>query len=520
MWIGAGNAGRAAFEIGKRGEVTTGRGPDTLPDPMRPPRPSLRPSYRATRRPTAASLVATALALVVLTAGGCNPAPAPEAAPPSLQAAASGWNVVILSVDTLRADRLNSYGYTTRETTPNIDALLAEGIRFENAMAPRSITWPSLATMLTGLYPSGHGIIENGYSFPDALPTLPKALHAAGYSTTAILSNMCQANHQGWDSFQCSQGRDGKTVDWVLDWSAAADRQRPFLLWVHLFGAHSPYYNGGDLAARELDPDYGGTLEAKKWRLDAVMEQQEKLDEADRRRLDAIYDAAVIGSDRLVGRIVEGLRQQGRLERTIFVFLADHGEELYQHNGYLYHACSVYQSTLHVPMGFVAPGLWPAGTVAQAIEMGDVTPTLLDLLGVQPLPKTHGVSIRPYLERPERGGEGKPAYSEYGDTRIHTVLAGDWKLISNPDALTPICFAGGPPDLYPIEPVELYDLSTDPLEENDLAAREPARVAALEALLRQRFADLADADLEGKVERQDLPEELKKELRSLGYVAN
>ncbi|MCB1057487.1 MAG: sulfatase [Acidobacteria bacterium] len=476
------------------------------------PRPTSprTPIHRRARRSTSLAFLAAG----ALLAACAHDAPT-ETRPATLAGAAKGWNLVVLSVDTIRADHLNSYGYTVRETTPHIDALLAEGIRFENAMAPRSITWPSLATMLTGLYPSGHGIIENGYGFPDDLETLPKALHAAGYSTTAILSNMCQANHQGWDSFQCSQGRDGKTVDWAAEWSQGVDRTRPFFLWVHLFGAHSPYYNGGDLAERELDPEYAGTLEAKKWRLDAVMEERQVLDEADLYRMGAIYDAAVIGSDRLVGRIVDDLKKKGLLEHTLLVFLSDHGEELYQHNGYLYHACSVYQSTLHVPMGFVAPGLWSGGEVEQAIEMVDVTPTILDLLGVPPLPRFHGVSVRPYLERPDRGGEGKPAYSEYGDTRIHTVLSGRWKLVWNPDVLTPVCFASGPPDLYPIEEVELYDLASDPLEETNLAAGEPARVADLEALIRKRFAEL-----DTRVERQDLPEELKKELRSLGYVAN
>ena len=118
-------------------------------------------------------------------------------------------------------------------------------------MSQRASTWPSLASVLTGLYPSGHGVNENGFGFPDGLPTLPKLLHAAGYQTGAFLSNMCQANHQGWDDFSCSGGQDGKDVRRALEWAQGVDAKRPFVLWVHLFGAHPPYYNGGGGAERD-----------------------------------------------------------------------------------------------------------------------------------------------------------------------------------------------------------------------------------------------------------------------------
>ncbi len=452
--------------------------------------------------------------LATLSLASCT---APETAPtrPDLAGAAAGRNVVLLSIDTLRADRLNAYGYAERTTSPRLDALLGSGIQFEDASAPRSITWPSLASVLTGLYPSGHGVIQNGYELPDDLPTLPKLLRDSGYSTAAFLSNMCRANHQGWDEFRCSQGRDTRASEWALKWVESRDAENPFFLWIHLFGAHPPYYNGGRLAAEELDPGYVGDLAPKKRFLDAVMKEGLELSAADRRHLDAIYDASVIGTDRIVGGILEGLTASGALENTIVVVLADHGEELYDHHKYLYHACSVYQTALHVPLGISAPGLLPQGQrVRQTVELIDVVPTLLDLLGIAPPAGLHGVSLRPYLERPEAGGRGKPAYSEYGDLRIHTVLADGWKLIDNPDSLTPYCFAGGPPDLYPIEEAELYDLQQDPLESRNLAEMNPGRVSRMRELIRKRFVDLQSRD-----EAQELPEDLKKELRSLGYVA-
>jgi len=428
---------------------------------------------------------------------------------------AKGWNVVLLTVDTLRADRLGAYGYAARANSPQIDARLASGVLFENAMSQRASTWPSLASLLTGLYPSGHGVAENGYGFPDELPTLPKLLHAAGYQTGAFLSNMCQANHQGWDDFACSGGQDGKSVRRALDWARGVDGRRPFLLWIHLFGAHPPYYNGGDLANR-LDPGYQGPLGPRKRLLDPVMTGPMPLAARDVRHLNALYDAAVQGSDRLSGSLLDGLRAAGKLERTIVVFTADHGEELYQHHRYLYHSCSVYQTALHVPLGFSASGLLPAGArVPQTVELIDVLPTLLDLLGTPKPAEQHGRSLVPYLERPGAGGAGKPAFSEYGSSTIRTVVQDNWKLVHNPDGFSPVCIPDAPPGHYPIGREELYDLSGDPGETANLAGLQPGKVAALANLIRQRFAGLRS-----RARQQELPENLKKELKSLGYVAH
>jgi len=458
--------------------------------------------------------------VAALALGACRSEPKP-AARQRLAGAAKGWNVVLLTVDTLRADRLGAYGYQSQlsnPVTPQMDAQLAAGVRFESAMAQRAATWPSLASLLTSLYPSAHGVAENGYGFPDDLPTLPKVLHAAGYRTAAFLSNMCDANHQGWDDFACSGGQDGKTVQRAVEWAQAqsADRKsgRPFFLWVHLFGAHNPYYNGGDAAAR-LDPGYDGPVRPKKWALEEIMVKRVPLAERDRRHLEALYDAAVTGSDRLAGGVLGGLRAAGRLERTIVVLAADHGEELYAHNGYIFHSCSVYQTTLHVPLGIAAPGLVPAGArVPQTVELIDVMPTLLELVGVAAPPEQHGRSLVPYLERPGSGGGGKPAFSEYGASTVHTVIQGSWKLVHNPDGYDPVCIPDAPPHHYPIGRAELYDLGDDPGEKKNLAGSRPAVVAELTRLIRQRFSGLIR-----RQHQQEVPEKTRKELKALGYVA-
>jgi arylsulfatase A-like enzyme len=240
------------------------------------------------------------------------------------------------------------------------------------------------------------------------------------------------------------------------------------------------------------------------------------LDARDLRHLNALYDAAVNGSDRLSGSLLDALRAAGKLDRTIFLFAADHGEELYQHNRYLYHSCSVYQTGLHVPLGFAAPGLLPAGgRVRQTVEMIDVLPTLLDLLALPKPAEQHGRSLVPYLERPAGGGTGKPAFSEYGSTTIRTVIQGNWKLVHNPDGVSPVCIPDAPPNHYPIGREELYDLSKDPGETTNLAASQPGKVAELAKLIRQRFAAVRN-----RSGRREMTDELKKKLNELGYVAH
>ncbi len=429
-----------------------------------------------------------------------------------LSAAARGWNVVLISVDTLRADHLNAYGYATRKTSPWIDSLIGQGVRFDRAQAPRSLTWPSLASVMTGLYPRSHGVTTNGYQLVDALQTLPELLQAAGYQTGAFLGNMCPgANHQGWDRRVCK--KDPKIGRAALRWLQEVDPARPFFLWTHWMGAHSPFRMGGRLAA-ELDPGYEGPIRPNIGAFEGLMRDGVELDEADLRHVAALYDASIIVTDRRLRALFGELAPGGRPERTLFVFLADHGEELFQHHGYLTHACSVYQNGLRVPLAFTAPPLVEAGGAVDAwVELIDVAPTVLELVGVEAPRAMDGKSLVPYLERPGRGGQGRPAFSEWPGQGLRTVSAGDWKLIDNPEGFRPVCFKDAPPDFFALERVELYDLAADRAERRNLAAEHPRKVAELRALIEERFDTVLDRGLE-----QEVPDEIRRELQALGYV--
>jgi arylsulfatase len=463
--------------------------------------------------------LALAVALLASSTSCTSPAAVEEVKRPTLSGALQGYNLLLISIDTVRADRLGAFGHSSAAQSPAIDRLAERGVRFLATSAPRSLTWPSLASVLTGQYPSGHGLTQNGYSFRDDQITLARRLQQAGYATSAVLSNMCQANHTGWDNLECAGGVDVRVERKALAWIDQRDRSRPFFLWTHYFGAHGPYYNGGDRAARAF-PEYAGVVQGKKNVLNRIMTEQIPLDDSDVRQLDALYDAAVQGTDAFVGKLLTELEGRGELDRTVVVLLADHGEDLYDHHGYIYHACSPYESGLHVPLVIVLPpGLATAAAgaaVSQPVELVDVLPTLADLFALPVEECVDGSSLVPYLERPDRGGEGKAALSEYGSERIATIRQGDWKLIVNPDGHQPVCLPGAPPGLYPIGTAELYDLGADPEEQHDLSTREPGRVRDLQRLLAQREA----AKCAGPGTTQQLPEDLRKELEALGYVAN
>ena len=435
-----------------------------------------------------------------------------------LTGAARGWNVVLISVDTQRADRLGGYGYERRVTSPRTDTLMLDaGVRFARATSPRGATWPAMASALTGLYPSGHGVIRNGYRFPDDVPTLPLILRDAGYQTGAFLNNMHKANHRGWDEFTYESGNESRLVGKAREWVRGLDPNRPFFLWAHFFGPHSPYHVAKLLdRIPDVDPSYDGPVKMGKIALDRILRDDIELDAQDLEQLDALYDGAVLATDLNVGRLIDGLRGVPGAERTLFVYTADHGEELFEHHDYLYHACSVYETVLHVPLAMVAEGLIPAGaSVEQPVELIDILPTILDLIGIEPPPDQHGVSLAPLLMRPDAPGRGRPAFSQYDDTSIRTVLSDNWKLIYNPDNHVPECVPGAPSFSYPIEEVELYDLANDPGETRNMALERPELVRDLRRAIRERFAALTD-----RSEDQDIPDDLRRELEALGYVAN
>ncbi len=408
----------------------------------------------------------------------------------AILAAAGAWwfwparlppNLVLVTIDTLRADRVGAYGYA-RASTPVLDGLAREGVRFSRAQAAVPLTGPSHATILTGLYPPVHGVRDNvAFPLDPRHTTLAARLKARGYRTAAFVGAYPVAKDfgfgQGFDHFDealhagaAGEGaeRPGNEVaDAAVRW-LEGERRAPFFAWVHFYDPHAPYEPPGAYAETYRDRP---------------------------------YDGEVAFADSQLGRVLEGLEAAGRGRDTVVAVLADHGEGLGDH-GEATHSVLVYESTLHIPLILRGPDL-PAGRVVdERVGTVDLVPTLLALLGV---PRPEGLTGRD-LSPSWRGGRlpREPLYAESlfarlncGWSSLRTWTDGDFKLIAGADQ-------------------ELYDLARDPSETRNLASQEQARVLSLAGSLR---AALGRMTPQGDAARPvALSPEQEERLRSLGYA--
>jgi choline-sulfatase len=406
----------------------------------------------------------------MMLAAGCRPA---ARTPP---------NILLITLDTTRADHMGAYG-DTRARTPVFDRLAAGGVLFEDAIAAAPITLPAHVSLLTGLYPFAHGVRNNGnFSLGESMPTIATALRGRGYRTAAFVSAFVLDRRfglaRGFDQYDdrveraATRGgeverRGDRTASTALEWiTANAGQGAPFFAWVHLYDAHDPY---------DPPPPYRESF------------------------ADRLYDGEIAFDDEVVGRVVGGLDGLGLSPSTVVAVVGDHGESLGEHEE-MTHSMFVYESALRVPMLVVWPGHLPAGRrltgMARAI---DLAPTLLDVAGQPPLAGAQGRSLVPMIARGDRGPDS--AYSEtyfplyyMNWAPLRSIQDGRWKFIEAP---TP----------------ELYDLSTDPRELTNLAPREPGRAAALARALTDLTGGGRGAMSERTVDRATM-----EKLAALGYI--
>jgi arylsulfatase A-like enzyme len=295
-------------------------------------------------------------------------------------------NLLILTIDALRADHLSCYGYD-RPTSPVLDGLAREGIRYAHAFANAPMTMPSLAQFFTGAY------------FPsERTPTLLSSLFAGGVlATHAIIRNPYLQSYLSLDARDTFDGqvavdywRADKLTRAALHW---IDEQRGdrFALWVHFLDTHTPYRTPLPEALRFADPGYRGPIGP---RFGDVQGAQEGIyHDADRRQVTALYDGSIRWTDAQIGVLLDGLRQRGLLDRTLVVVTADHGEELWDH-GSFFHGVSLYDELLHVPLIVRLPGGARAGSVVDdEVRLVDVVPTVTEVLRTPPLDGVQGASL-------------------------------------------------------------------------------------------------------------------------------
>jgi choline-sulfatase len=385
--------------------------------------------------------------------------------------------VVLISIDTMRADRLPAYGYT-KIRTPFLDRFQQEAWLFENAYTPCPMTLPAHTTMLTGQLPQEHGVRNNaGFVFDgQAHVSLPRLLKQYGYATGATVSSYVLRYETGLgplfdyyeDSVETAPGiesvhyrRSGdKTEAFAKEWIAKHTGE-PFFFFFHIYEPHLPY--------QPLEPfrsEYGVT-----------------------------YDAMVATADAIVGSFLDDLRKLGVYDRAVVIVTGDHGEGLGDH-GEEQHSILLYREALHVPLLLRLPGALSGGRrIAVPVQLSDIVPTVTALLGLETPKEVSGTSLLS-LE-----ADGKAERVIYGETLfprlnlgwsdLHCVLDARFHYISGPRP-------------------ELYNMVADPAERHDLAGRDPTDAARL-ALALQRFPN-------GNERPAAVDEETLKRLAALGYI--
>jgi arylsulfatase A-like enzyme len=450
-------------------------------------------------------------------------------------------NLLLISVDTLRADHLGCYGYA-RDTSPTVDALAAEGVVFENAFSSSPKTTPSHMSIMTGLYPRAHNVYMwkrngsgpyAGKSLSEKVPTLAEILRQHGYATAAFTGG---ANVAGKIGF----GRGFEIYDEESDTEGACAwiRQnggKRFFLFYHTYYTHDPSLPPSPYDTR-YDPDYAGGIvpgptllrdlgikEGEPWRevWDELSERFWKTVDVrnprDIRHLNALYDGAIAYVDRdFIAALIAALRTAGVLDQTLIVFTSDHGEEFLEH-GRLRHD-SLYREVTHVPLILRLPGVLPAGKRIGGLARSiDILPTVLDLLNL-PLPApVQGISLIPAI----RSGRdpGLAVYADFNDFAppfVESVRTGEWfYLMDQRDYLTREGKKRTAPGFN-----GLFDSRRDPGEIADLAVSRPEEAIRLQTHLRSLRIESSRLHSERAAEQKvtTMDQENLNRLKALGYL--
>ena len=428
-------------------------------------------------------------------------------------------NLLLISIDTLRADHLGCYGYP-RATSPTVDRLASRGALFTNCFAQRGLTSPSLASILTSQYPVTHGIRRNGPTFTGGELCLAEVLRKQGYACAAFFANPWIVNlkWQGFDPLLPGDetGATEKAVAWLKE-----NHGDPFFLWLHLYAPHNPFGPPTEYLDGFVDPKYDGDMDGSDYVLYGVTLERRELSGADLNHVLGLYDGEIRYSDNLVARLLATLDEAGQTENTLTVFTADHGEELYDRHCYFYHLASVYDSVLRIPLVLKWPGTIPEGIrIESVVESIDIAPTLLELLGIPKPAGFQGTSLAPTLAGEEL--DLGPAFSEWED-KIVTMRTTEHRYVFNPTGYHPrwankrkVAGRKGDP-FYPIGDRELYDLTAEPLERTNLVDRNNEVAAEMHRKVlswMEKYGWVPD----GSVTHDKIDEELREQLESAGYV--
>lgn len=434
-------------------------------------------------------------------------------------------NVIVIVVDTLRADHLTQYGYG-RSTSSALAEFSGESSLFSAAYSTSSWTQPSVASLFTGLLPSRHGVVKQSTILPAELDTLAGLLSEAGWQTAGFSGNVFIGGKTGFDrGFDHFRGHEGKVLvypdvglmlEQVISWlGAGRDRREPAFLYFQPMNCHGPYRVPEERRADLLGTAPSTVFDYNDELMTAILKDG---DTAARERVTAEYltsltdqyDTAVRYSMDAAGRLLEKLEEEGLYEDSLVILTSDHGEELFDHGGFG-HGYSLFEEVVRVPLWIKLPGQKERATVESPVSLLDLLPTILEVAGIgSAVEETNldGRSLVPLLAGERTGGAGFRARPIAMDTRwrrravASAIRLGSYKLIEIESD-----YEGRSRTRL------LFDLATDPGEETNLSARETEKVEALSAALeRIRLATAGERPETGEA---DLDREV---LKALGYI--
>jgi arylsulfatase A-like enzyme len=419
-----------------------------------------------------------------------------------------GPNIVLIGIDTWRADHVSSYGYD-RATTPCIDEVAEQGAYFTRAFSTTSWTLPSFHSILTGLYVSSHGVINGQYKLAYSHNTLAEMLRERGYTTAGFISGTYLKKvfgfDQGFDVYEESVTRASLMETYqditspqltrlVLPWIHKNSGRR-FFLFVHYWDPHFDYIPPAPYD-QVFDPYYTGDIDGTNFMYNPRVNAD--MDGRDLDHIIALYDGEIRWTDFHIGNLLTTLDDLGLMEHTVVVLVGDHGEEFFEH-GFKGHRRTLYNEVIHVPLIMRGPGIRRSGGFDAVVSTVDIVPTVLDLLRIDCPTPLDGESLIPIIsgEAPKR--RAPVVVSELG-VHLTAVIKDGWKIIQDSNSTSP----------------ELYDLLDDPYETRNLISRETAKARELSQHLGDwlRISERRSAG----APRAITDRETINQLKALGYI--
>lgn len=441
---------------------------------------------------------------------------------PSIGAArASGRpSVILVSIDTLRADRLGSYG-NTRGLTPNLDRIAARSTVFDSAISAAPWTLPSHVSLFTSAMPFDHKVRWSSKRINPRRAMLAERFRDAGYRTAAFTGGGYVAGAFGFDQgFEIYEDVDEqltsgpqRIADDALSWIHRV-RGSPFFLFVHTYEPHSPFEHEGYVSPA----DRGRlSLPVSNPVIESIHDGQLVLTAPERRYLTDLYDGDVSTADRAIGGLLVQLERDGVLDEAIVIVLSDHGEDLWDHDPVRSpgHGHSLYQELVHVPLFVSLPGRDARGVrVRTPVSLLDVAPTLLDLAGLEPDPRHQGRSLASTCRTAEEPTSVavRSESVEYGPDRFSEIESGVKVIV------TPIPERVHNDVHLVVSPLEVFDLASDPGEHRDLSGSLSPEHRAMARELTIRASERLKGILSEEGKGGKPPEELIPQLKSLGYI--